>query len=355
MTSLIITTKSELAAEFTAYHIGLPKNSFLSKLGIIAKPELKADTVAMAWPDGITPAAILGGLATIPLAQITTFSVDTEEIHLIFQTAEDGVFTLFSTSNEAVTLVCGLKKTDIYATFAEILGLVETAPPTAFNLEMSLNATTAFFAILDRLKLLLAASLVERTGLPSLGMRLEDLSDQLKSGENIADYRWFCAILPKVFNMNIPRTLPILKSGCDELESMGVLSRVSEGQNLLYEPSAELVCTALELIFPAPSLVFSSADGTKNQALVAGRSTWSMRHDKEQLFFESIDGLAAFRLMVDTLDLDNMHDQKSGTSQPAKTEERDRAQSAVQNNFCVHCGEKLNAAQKFCTKCGTQI
>lgn len=348
MTSFIMTTKPQLAAEFTEYGVDLPNACFISKLGIPTRPEQKSDKPVIKWPDGISPAAVLGGLTASPMAHIAALSVDTEETHLIFASGKDGIFTLFSMSGEAVTLVCGLTKADICATFAEILGLAETAPPSAFTVETDFNATVALFAIIDRLKLLLAASLVERSIVPSLDMRLEDLSEQVDDGQNKTDYRWFCAILPIILSKTIPKTKSALKSGCKTLEKQGLLAKISKGKNVLYRPNNRLVSLALELIIPMPNLIFFDDEGTKTQALFAGRSTWSMRYVNDKCCFESVDGLAAFGLISTCLDLNRRTDHAADATS-------ERQPQALNKAVCVQCGTQHNPSQKFCTKCGAEF
>lgn len=371
MTSSIITTKQQLAAEISDYGIKLAPNSFISKIGISIKAAKSAKVEKIAgieWPDDIAPKQILGNLTKNPIANIISFSVDIVENYLIYPITNKNKFTLLATNDNDALLANDLDKSEVLSVFLEKLRLLETAPPMPFRVEMGINAIIAFSAIIDRIKLLLSASLINRKGLPSVAVLLDDLSEQILEGKNNNDYRWMCTILPYILEEELSNIKSTLKAGCEELEELGVLSSISNDEDVLFQPTDALVTIALELMFPVPAVIFSNEAFIKKLAIFSGRSTWSIQYNGDKIVFENVDGLTAFELINDCLKLDdnestieshqNTNKKSTFHNEKKETKENDESINIVEEagtkstKICSNCGNEYRTVSKFCTSCG---
>ena len=187
------------------------------------------------------------------------------------------------------------------------LGAFDAAPPSLVDLSFSTSGITALAAVLDFLRTLLFASMLERTPIVSLRIRGEDLEQQIFVGLEHNDNRWLVTLL----NTAMPSLLPVspeeFERGIDELVSIGLLTRHEKAPGT-YEPHPVLYTIAFSLIntVPAVSLTRENIKKHYREQLVAlrGSSIWHLNTisngtgSAEQFRFRSVDGLTSFQELL---------------------------------------------------------
>lgn len=292
MTLSVPINRDQLAMELDRLHLTEPANVALA--GFLAEGTgLGNAQTQIPWPDHFNPETALRAITFPSLGEVSTYSVDTREHHLIFDIPEPGQFAMLSIAADRAQLTYGLTPTDLSQIFGEALSAVEAAPPMPFGTELGLQSAVAFCAVVDRIRLLTAASLVERKGLQTLAAELDALVEVANEGAAEADHRWLSAILPKLFSDVRSITKSEMKEGVEALEGDGLVTLATHRDVLLIRPSAPLISVALNLMVPAPVILLGERAKEKSRLLVRGNSVWAFERSENRCFINSLDGLDA--------------------------------------------------------------
>ena len=318
--------------------------------------------------DFANPAQLLADLASAPLAEITTIAADRTEVHQVF--CEDGLTArVLSLDGATCRIIEQASAQRIAAGFAEIIAPFAAAPPVQIELELSEEAAIALCAILDHLRMLFAASLLQRTALDTLAIGVEDLVEQVAQSEERPDYRWLVAILAVARNKAVGpvgRVREALESGCRELAGIGVIETAGEAQGGYFLPTVELIDLAVELMNPLPALVLAAGPDTGGEGYAArtlfrGSAIWLLETGGARNVLRSIDGLEAISLIAGHLKpraMESAPERAVAASLPQEHEPRQFEPAgsnadAPEAARCPSCGAQRNAGARFCTRCGT--
>jgi len=293
MTFFVPMNRAQLAAELDRIHLNELANEPLAAFLAAGKAKTGNKAKPVQWPENLDPETVLRAIAFQPLGQVSTYSVDTTEHHLIVDTPEAGQLAMLSIAADRATLTYGLTPTELAQIFGEALGSVEAAPPMPFEAEFSLQTATAYCAIVDWIRLMTAASLVERTGLQTLAADLDALVDMAKQGGKETDHRWLSAFLPKLFGETGGMTRTKMKESVEALEGDGLVAIAKNKKELLIRPSASLIPVALNLMLPAPIILLGGRGEPASKLLARGNSVWKFERSESRCFIASIDGLDA--------------------------------------------------------------
>lgn len=331
-----------------------PSNSgVLSGLLVDTKPKGRNASNSFEWPDEVGGGIILSELNAKPLGHFVSFSVNTLDKHFIFSGHEEDHFALLTVSGENVVVAHGFVADQVKATCLEILRPMDCAAGADLGFKMTMNGMLALFAILDRIRLLLASSLVTQIGLPSLVFSIDDLSEQLTSGTNGKDYRWLCAIHAELSGSKTKISKTALKAGCNELESSGFLESQKKGKELLFIPDFLLISVALDLLIPLPAILLSDPVSSFGAALISGKSPWLMRQQDEFFIFENAPPAAMAQLVQNVLDV--ILERASWSISNGGIDSEIGEPGEASNLLCGECGVANDSDSKFCKSCGNNF
>ncbi len=384
MTAQISMNLAQLAAELEAAATTLPKSRLLDMLsGGAAESALEKTPVD--WPAGLEKGLILRALAKKPIAQATAFGLDKPEQHFLLPYKKNGLLLLLNSLDEDIRLHAPADPIDVFAAFAELLQPTEAAPSLNVDWEFGQEALVALFAIVDRLKLLQAASLLERRGFEAITFDLDSLLEQIRSGAETPDYRWLCAYLPGLFPGFKPLAITKVAAGCDQLAKSDLVLNIGARSKPVYMPSNILMTLAHEFFNPLPALLFHQAPTRDNPAgkkamLFSGRTIWHLSCGKRKSTLRCIEGISVLGILQEELHTVAIKDEVgegvestrelppekivepvAQRSQKERQSTSSTSQSTVSDNstntkqkFCTECGAPLKPTQKFCTSCGKQ-
>jgi hypothetical protein len=375
MTLFVSLSRSQMKAELAAYGMPVPQGGDIASFLAADDAPPHGEATPVQWPDELDAEATLRMLLSEPLCRVRTFSADAAETNLVFATDGEASLAVLSLAGGRAALAGDLSVTRLAATLGETLGVVQSAPPPPFSIALGRDGAMVLFALIDWIRLLAAASLVERTGLQSIAARPADLAEQLERGASAGDYRWLCALLPQAMGESANDPARAVPAGCEELARCGLLTIMANGDDVLYHPSAALASAALNLLIPLPALIVERDPADGICALVSGRSMWSLRREDHGVVFECVDGLTALAVIGGELascckrssagprEVADDRRKSPGRTKPAKppddTERRTgRAApggAASSPAVCASCGAKRIGEAKFCTRCGVKL
>ncbi|MCB2187567.1 MAG: zinc-ribbon domain-containing protein [Deltaproteobacteria bacterium] len=252
-----------------------------------------------------------------------------------------------------------------------LLSPVEAAPPPLFEGIFTGPALTALATVIDYLRTLYAASLLERRGLPGLLIRREDLAAQLSAAKENRDYRSLVALWQALAPSLISADPAGLAAGIADLSQVGLLLPVEQGQGG-WSPAGELVGMAQNLLVPLGSL-WLAGGGTDSAAprqliAVRGNSLWlgELRGEAAEstagVRLRAVDGLVLLTeiqgFFAAAILAAGQPKPEAAVSAPAaepgKAASREPG-AAAPKRFCTACGAKLKPGRNFCTNCGAKL
>jgi hypothetical protein len=237
---------------------------------------------------------------------------------------------------------------DLLVHLMDPLDPVGAAPPMVFDRKLSAAALTALAAAVDHLRILFAASLLERRGLEGIVLQPLDLHDQLVESVCASDNRslalLIALLLPEARSGD-------LDAGIAELRSAGLLIDVNDPAGAL-TPHPELVDLAYNLMSPVPAVSLAphrtdgQAGGSPAQRLVAirGTSLWHLQAEVNDGSFRlsCVDGLSSLKDVLGFLA------QGTGVSAPVRSAEPAQP-------VCQSCAKPLRPTAKICPWCSTPV
>ena len=281
-----------------------------------------------------------------------------------------------------------------------ILDPAASGPPQLFEASFTPAGLTAFAATIDLLRMLLAASILERQGLPGVIMRTDDLESQVAAGIRHRDNRSLVALLNALMPDAFPAAQSEFADGLSELAAAGLIAQLDKEKGE-WSPRADMLGFALDLISPvpalsvAPGLIGAAENGHDTPRLIAlrGNSLWHFEpvwNDKgslDTIRLRCLDGLTSLieirqafenaMQMSAEAKLAAKKSQRKARGKPAAKKRAAKSKSVgtdtgkkVRNDaaepvkpaaaarvpkFCGQCGSKLIAGKKFCSSCGEAI
>ncbi len=386
MTELVLMPRKALAAEVRSAEIKLP-NGYLADLLPSRVPINYLQKNPVTWTDSQDKGLMLRALAKKPVAQIKSFGLDKIEQHFVLPLKKDGTLLFLSADDDDIRILSPVASIDVFAAFAELLRPTEAAPALDVEWELSQEALMALFAIIDRFRFMMSASLVARTGLDALVFDNAALHEQLKTGAKTQDYRWLCAYLPLLYPEAQTLTKVRLIAACDQLAKKDLLLKVGSKSSPAFIPSNALVNVAYQFLNPLPSVLFhrAASRGSPTGEIVmvlSGQTFWRLKCNKRKSFLSCIEGLQVIEVLhrelgtvlsepservadatrpsesaepVPTPAPDATGDEVSEAAEPEKEAMSAKPTHGAKAKFCTNCGSNLKLGVRFCTACGTQF
>ncbi len=375
MTEVVSMNRVDLVAEIKSLAIGIPDGALKALLfgGHDPSASASSDRPPVNWPNALDRSLLLRGLATTSVAQAKSFALDRSADHFVHQYKSDGSLLMLTVSGDSVRLLAPAMSSDVFAAFATLLQPTEAAPPLNVELEFSIDALTAFCAIVDRFRLLFAASLVQRQGLDAIWFGIPELEEQIKTGRETPDFRWLSALHPHLFPDQSYKP-GVLAKGCEQLVVKKLLTKNVENRTPFYSPSPLLLNIAFHFINPLPTVIFEpmatgNRAGSKRTALINAHSLWLVECEQRKAFLCSIDGMSALGVLGEHIPVmisenESVEKQKMEAPAPAQKEQtlglsaKKEVPSQMAKpvlKFCRHCGSKLVPNTEFCKSCGTPV
>lgn len=315
------------------------------------------DIDVFVWPENSYAEEILTSLTASPTLTFRTFDLYSVEEHMAFATSSRSIF-LFSRVNGGNKFLLNLNNGDIASIVLGLMNPIAAAPPMEFAVELTLDGTRVLFAIVDQIRLMVFASLIERAGISGMVLQEAEIERQLRNGTEQADYRWLSSLLPIVYDVQQREAKDTVTAGCSELIESGLVVRLNGQGGPLYEPTAVVLALAMDLVIPQPTIILplhgSGKDhGLSNLMLISGRSIWKLEQTRSgRCKFEAVDGLATLEIIANSLRLPG--------GELLSEHENDVPGESEQNvskrqKFCTSCGITAKSGDKYCTSCGAQI
>ena len=369
MASTITTSQEQLVLEIKNQGLKLAKGHPLSARLAGIKPA-KSPTQGPGWSAEIGGVDLVNSLGHFPRQAAVTFSVDQIEDHMVFS-GQDNLWNLLTLVGDKVSILAGLENRELVGIFVELLNPTRSAPSSGYSIALGKSGLVALYAAIDRIRLMMFASMIERTGLQTLAFRIDDLQEQVSTGLKSADYRWLCATLESSIGTKVSSSKKLIGEGCTELVAAGLLTSVVRQKTAIFIPTPVLIDAALELLNPQPIMVLKGNGKTLGKdttvSIFCGRSFWSMTRNQEQFRFGSIDGLDAIELINQAFIFDGfkdageaeapnpLNDLNSVASHPTETDENSEPKATPRlSTICKNCGVELQPSKKFCSSCGTR-
>lgn len=237
----------------------------------------------------------------------------------------------------------------------------QSAPPIAFDRAFTRAGLTVLAAAIDYIRMLYAATLLERRGIAVVLLTQDNLEQQVFQGISTADRRCLVTLL-RGFLPEVPVKPTEFTAGLTEMVSAGLL--LPNGENTFFA-GGELLEMAVNLLSPVPALMIgrnrSSSAGVWS-IILRGNSLWQLRPASDAaagtVRVQSIDGLTA---MSEALSLmGELAGSRITSPRPSKAAHSDQqtlphASGAENKRFCARCGAALRQGAAFCTMCGVQV
>ncbi len=265
----------------------------------------------------------------------------------------------------------------------EPLELATAAPSLLADWTLSINGFTGLAAAVDFVRVVFAASLIERSGVPGIGINRSDLVQQIHDGLNSNDQRALITLCHTLWPTAIPVDPQHLTDGLYELEMNGLIAPFGEELDR-WLASPALLELAMNLLSPVPGVRIRKkiAPGEESQqeiVLLRGATIWELSpaFDRDPSTFQirSVDGLTAIADIVEFLRphggraqdaiepaavtnaaFDETANSSAETSKLLEVTNDVLAQDLKGTvNLCPKCVQVVRANARFCTKCGAAL
>lgn len=375
---LITATAPQVYQLINSTGVSIDENDpFLALLKKYPQPNAPVDPIT--WPEDVDAKNVCQGISSPPLLRFTSYTPSEKEHHFVYPSQDTDLFLMVSVLGETVTIVARIDGEQVARIACTMIDLDHLSEPSNINLELGVQAAASYISILDYLRALTMASMLQREEISSIAFSANDLVALSQPAADKADNRWLCTIANDYFDGDLPSSRDNLEQGCKELAVTGILQTLKNGDNELFRPAATMIAIATDLLLPLPALVLNSEAHGYKSLLVSGHSPWLLQREFNVARFTNLKSIEATRIITNVvgagLEFEISDPRSSQVSseasgevaeppppktkneleQPTPAKPAPPPAAKEQQNFCLQCGTQLRAQLKFCTSCGATV